>query len=423
MRIRFGSVPAPKCLPKGAWPGTRDTTCRFSWFFFVVAIGVGSSIFAAADEPRTASTVLGDVSLRQAVIRASEQNRAKLASGVLVWERKSAEDGFIPGRTLDHQGRGKLMWRGEKFRSEYMDDGLRKEKGAWVKSPFGEVKAYNGKEFREIPNIPRPKDIALSREPKLRQQESWLAFVGWMAGQPASTFAKFDKYDFIQQDWSLDTSGGSAVVKVHRTNKQNGKAETVWYDLARGGEMTHRETRYPDGRIEAEAEIDIREVAPGLWFPVALSSKAFDEQQPGKTTLLHDNRLRLTECRFNDGDIPDSAFEIPIEDGMEITDYRAGARITYDTAQVASSERLQSYLDWVTQSSDFGVTKSAPTVATAGRAVPTSPVTPVADAPSPVSSQRGTWVGWAFLVAGALTVAAGFYRLRRQSGLAVRAAN
>ena len=266
------------------------------------------------------------------------KNKVLLQRGILKWTKSVFEDEFVPGRTIEISGNFELWWDNDKIATAYMEDLVYERKdGSYYTERGGQRTAYNGTEFRVVPNVRNPRDIAITMDPEFRLFENWFEIVGWTREPEIRALEAIPDVKLAYESYG-NTEGEFLRLKVSR---QDDEARLVYvYDLSKGGNLVLEEWYDEQGRLYAEDKYELTWVAGCAWLPTTLQSTIWDPEHD-KITLLHLFHLELDACSFNNGAmLSASTFEIPIKGMMEISDYRSGTRFNYGNRTPWSPAKL-----------------------------------------------------------------------------------
>jgi hypothetical protein len=245
------------------------------------------------------------------------------------------ERGFV-GRSIDTSGDYQQWWDGQQIATSFMQDMTYKDGGKWHKTRGGQRTAYDGKEFRAVPNVDTPMDIAIMRKPEHRLYENFFVTF-WVDSQsPVDQLLSGDPkiLSGISVECNLVTVGGPELIRITgRPQDNRSQAATVYYlDPRRGYGMVKYEWRDDEGKVCSRGETELTAVAGGkAWLPSMWKQEAVDSNS-GNITVQHTYRLDMNKCRFGkDANFSDDVFSsVPIGPHAEVSDYRGGARLNYD---------------------------------------------------------------------------------------------
>jgi RNA polymerase sigma factor (sigma-70 family) len=348
-------------------------------------------------------------SLEAAVLEGISNNQSRLTSCVIVWDRITKEDGFVPGRKQDTKGSYQLWSIGEKIATRSSEEGPRKlPGGTTVVGVSGMITAYDGKEFRATRNVKNPEDIAIMRDPKYMVNQNWFHIVEW-GGTDAfpEMYRIVRSLGYIEIAWSLRQLDGVKCIVFEGTNKKTGGRQINYFDPAKGFCSIREEWYDPAGRLRLKRVATVAEVADQVWMPVELRTQSIDVAT-GAVTLENYYKIRLQESSFNDPSaVPKDVFTIALTDEMEVSDYRGGARIEYTKdVKPLLAETVRS----LGQKFLSGGAATHPTTQENGALAGPAPKGKI-DIPSAVATTP--WWGWMWVMIGVGLCLIGIWWLRR----------
>lgn len=319
--------------------------------------------------PCSAGTTDDDFApIRDGIIAAQHENRERLPSCfTVVWHRQSYENGF-KNRMAEQRGGIKTsgdyhLWRsGRKVATKYVQDhimGSRKRGGgdaipdgdyhdhdASIKADsialeavnrdsgnprierFGQKTAANGEDFRVVPNVQDPTRLGIKNQPEYRLHENWLHIVGWNEPSFLEVMRDDPSTELILEDWEVVDDADRHLCEITYRNVQTGLSMSLAYNLDRGCELERRTLQLKNGALGSEEVRTLATVSDGCWFPVAMTTRAFDPK--GNDTLRHEYTVDLAASRFGDCEaIPSEVFTIDVTPKMRVSDYRAGRKVVY----------------------------------------------------------------------------------------------
>lgn len=393
---------------------------NFRILFVLITLLLGVFVRSAkAETPLDLETV------RLAILESIRQNEDKLTCGVLHWSRHTKEDEFMRGRKVETQGSYSLFWDGKKIATQYEHEMARSldNAGDFEIVKAGARKAFDGKEFRQVPNIEKPKDIAVSHDVKFNLHENWFEIIGWYGKNlNYEILSKPEKFDHVKYEaFAVDTKDGK-LIKIVGTVKETQERTIRYFDPAKNNSLVLEQWYNSEGQIRVEFKYIYKEVAEDVWMPVEKDSKSINPKTQ-KVKLHHHFKLDMDRSSFNDrSKIPEEVFHIPITPNMEISDYRGGVRINYkqDITPLVTDVLEEMVDDFINETEDTPgttVTSSANETDQNNAVVQIRP--PVSDPPK-VLLQYETFrktkriVCWVAIVAGIVFMSFAVYGWRRK---------
>lgn len=268
--------------------------------------------------------------VEQMLVGGMNLTRNSLVNGVLVWTRRTEENEFIPGRSLQTSGWYKLVFDGDRSRAESIEDSVMEEGGGWrVISGTLLVETWDGSRSYIAPgDTETPRDMVILDTPKFRLHHHFLEFVFRSPGGVSSSMNATDFLppppDGVTRDIVIQKEDGrSFIVVTYCRDKDSTKA---WFDMARGYYLV-REEWVSQGRLifEYRAEIDL---VAGVWFPALIEKKTYGED--GRTSLLSRFEVDRDKTTFNVAEsFGEEFFVISPVVGTEVTEHHQGKRRVY----------------------------------------------------------------------------------------------
>ena len=299
-------------------------------------------------EPGTATTAFSNSeefeAVRDSVLAAIQENRARLPDCKLVWTHDNV--GSVQAK-MERGIDGKLSGTFEM----YMKDGNVATKSTMdtvIESEGDETvsverrsqrAAWNGKELRTILDV-QPSVVRIRKSLRFLFNDDYLSTIRWRYhsflqelrdGLPGT----------VVKAWAIEKSQSGRSLRVE-TQSAKGGSVRIWYALDKGSCREREEWYHVSGRKYAEMTQRIENVWNELWFPVELTVRSIDVDS-GKTLVMNHCVVDLSESVFGDPSaIPDSVFDIAIKPEMTVYDFRGGPTITYtDVSAPLSLEELE----------------------------------------------------------------------------------
>ncbi|UCG49045.1 MAG: hypothetical protein JSU94_04530 [Phycisphaerales bacterium] len=297
----------------------RHLSCLILFTGFCLSVAGTTALAEAA----------GQNALYRAVTEAIRQNRKGLTCGVLAWEM--TEERSHPTQTYPNTtGSFQMWWDNEKVTTRSMRDYVSgSQKSGWIVDRSGEIKAFDGKEFRQIPNVEEPQDMAISKDPEFSVFENWLEHCRFAGPMTHDRYVDYCmEEENLTTDWSVVDEDGRQLIKFSVAEKQ-GLAASFFYDPSKGSNLVREEQYTEKGERQFVRDITLEQISPGLWFPVATDLTLFNIQD-GSKWVNRKLALDLKKSSLNEPEqIPKGIFTIAETPEMEISDYRGGSKINY----------------------------------------------------------------------------------------------
>ncbi len=276
-------------------------------------------------------------SIHKTILAGSRANRERLGAVKLIWTCHTKENKFIGDRTIETSGDFTMWTKDDKvavlnmYDHVYSDNTIKKG---------GTRAAFNGKDFRAVRNIEKPKRIGIANKPDYHLHENWFEIIGWTKLSWLDRMRDGLK-GFAFEKTSFYTEGGERYCRVAIENPKVKTRIILSYNLDRGFCCTHVEI-FESDRLKVEQISKAEEVQAGCWLPVEYTERSLSVKS-GDIELENRFKLKLEECTFGDPDaIPDDIFKIRITPEMVVQDKRYGETLVYTgTAMPLSLEEAK----------------------------------------------------------------------------------
>jgi|GEM_PF-5392733 len=298
-------------------------------FFWVVILGTKPSCAFALEDSGSYEVVY------DAITNAIEENRTRFNAGKLVWSREVLNDGFgsSPAPAFTTSGLF-LNWvkDGKTATSSKYETYVRNPRPG--ESPFGTIgfrSADNGEDFRVIDDSEGANDIAILAEPDYRQDQLYFDAFEWPYSKRLAIYSPerlAASGGYAVQTEIIPPDGGIGPIAVIKLSHASEGSMIMKFDMGKGGNFLEQETRDLTGTLLTATRVEYSNFNGGVWAPVRYHFSAFHGD--GKIILDRKLEVDLKETKINDvGSIPDEVFNIELTPGIQVSDYRSGARLEY----------------------------------------------------------------------------------------------
>jgi hypothetical protein len=279
----------------------------------LITTSARAEVAAQSQPAEPVSRVLEEIRLgRQA-------NSAKLKKGYLAWTCRMHEDNFRPGVILDTQSTYRFWWDSKRAAAECDQEsavGTNRNGKLGINGTVVHKRraAYDhaAKSFVEITEPDSPIDVDTDSRPAFRPHADYF--------QTFSVRSPYG-YDRVVDVFSLPTvavscrsvqhDGGELLLVTGTAKERNGQSRSETYlDPQRGFNIVRWEWFDENGRMYAEGNQELAQVAGGAWIPVARHEKSLDPAS-SRITVHNAFTVDLQQSRFNhEAVIPERVFRI-----------------------------------------------------------------------------------------------------------------
>lgn len=316
---------------------SQSRTCISMHMLLVVSIacfGCGnqdSKAVTAKPGAETQNAVPTESDLESRVRQAQTANREKLpARAKLVWKQISDREYDSQGmRTLTLHGHYEMWWDGEKIATRNMSEVLTQSPdGSSAVEKHGFCTAFDGDEFRRVPNETNPENVSTKREPEYRRDENWLHIIKWN-----QTALERAKKEGLLYSWTETIRDNRPHAVRSVCNAEGTLLEEKYFDLEQGGEYVGHAWFDQQGRCYSQSAIELKEITTGFWFPITLEETSLDPKS-GKRTARIRYEINEDKSQFaKEAQVPPAYFdELP----PPTTEFLRSAASTWTIVYVGS---------------------------------------------------------------------------------------